>query len=645
MIGATARKFFIIALSVGCAVACSFAASAQKVIGCQNADWSAGACRSGGGGPSGPIYVPPPVITPEQRAADAVREGDSHFLSDLERAIAAYLQALNWLPNDAEIERKLRHARAEMRYREAETAHRAGDLDRALALLKEAERIDPGDGRYQRRFKMLKVQQAVDRGNMYRQMKDYEAAARAYREGSPYSPGVAPHDMLEQLALQAEALGRAAKAKAASDRGKMAWERTDYRGAIAAYEEALRHDPTAAYARERLQQVKADQANETGRAFLKDGLYDSAIKAFEEALRHDPTADYARRNLDLAKTQRETDKGNSFYQAKDYDTALAKYDDALRQNPNSEFLRAKVQRTKAAKASKLGRMLYEARDYEGAVKAFAEAVRHDPDAGYAAENLRKAEIGRHLSEGDALMRRGEREGAIAAFKRVIEIDANNSRARESLVEAESIRGVVSSQMTTLRNHISSGVSEALDRARRLVGDDGSRGALSEVRAAQSYGKAAASLPATRSLDDRASATARTIFDTGGIWSGAGESVASNGRTNAVAAPPNTWKPLLPQQETKQMAALHQKIDSLEQTMTETRLQRDKETDPVKKSELKDREFKAEYQRKILEKEYKSYAPLTAPPGDDAPASDGSAAPKPGSAAAPRAAAGSLARPQ
>lgn len=587
-----------VALVLVCAMAWASDAAAQRTIGCQNRDLSAGPCRSGGSGGGGAppqIYVPPPP-SPRQLADEAVREGDAHYRSreEKDRAIAAYRRALSYLPNDREIDLKLRRALA---FWELQGAREERDLDRAVARLREAARIHPENGDYYRKQITLRSETHVrDRAHAYRQANDFAAAARVYRQGSPFLP----RGRFEAEALDVEAAGF-------RHRGDGLWNKGDYRGAIAAYGraiasyEALLKRKPMEYTRKQLAaakaaqaEAKAAQANDEGRAAMKKADYGAAIKSFEEALRHDPNSAAAKKNLLAAKTRRETSGAQSYYAAKDYDSAIAKYEEALRQNPNSEYAKKMIQQVRATKANEQGRVSFAAGDYAAAVRSFEDAAKLRPDDPALAENVRKAKVARATHEGEALMRRGERKLALEAFKRALAIDPNDPRAAAKLAEGESVRGVVNGQIDGVRHQALSTVSAAVGRTSR---------ALDEARAAAEL----SGTPGTA-----------LVFDTVAKWVRKADPAGLSGDASVVAVPSKTWAPAPPERESKQMAALRGKIDRLEKEAKSAAAQREKETDPVKKVELKQAEFQREYEREILIKQYTNYAPLTASPVDDPP---------------------------
>jgi tetratricopeptide (TPR) repeat protein len=606
------RAVAAVALAVVCAVVWASEASAQRTIACQRADgtWYPGECRPSGG--SGPIYVPPPPPSPRQLADQAASEGDSHFAKDLEKAIAAYRRALSHMPDDPAIQRKLRHAQAEIPYRAhkklaqerlrkpGSLANIRANLPKEIALLRDAIRIDPDHAPYREALRTMLAYDAYLRGVQHEMNNDFDAAARAFREAWQHYPS----ENYKKHILDAEARGRAHKAKAANARGNELWKKGDHAGAIAAYEAALKHDPNAEYARKNLRDVKVAKAEDKGRAFLKDKNYDAAIKAFEEALRHDPNSDSAKNNLLRAKAARESSKAESYYVAKDYDSAIAKYEDALRQNPKSSYVRDQLQQARAMKSYEHGRLFLAARDYDAALRSFEEAAKHRPQDGALADNIRKVKVARELHEGEALLRRGERKLALEAFKRALVLDPNDPRAAAKLEEAESVRGAVSGQIAAVRHQVRSAVSAVAGRAGQT---------FEEARAAAELsGNPGAAL----------------VFDTVAKWTRSAGSWGPSGDGGVVAVPAKTWSPAPPERETRPMAALRGRIEHLEQEAKQAAAERATETDLVKKAALKEKEFKAEYNAKILkdqyEKEYKTYAPLTAPPGDDVP----DAAPEP-----------------
>jgi tetratricopeptide (TPR) repeat protein len=181
-------------------------------------------------------------------------------------------------------------------------------------------------------------------------------------------------------------------AKAHTNLGAALRAKGDVDGAIAAYRDAIKHDPTDAYAH-----------NNLGNALRAKGDLDGAVAAYRQAIRHDPTDADMHANLGDALTA----KG-------DLDGAIAAYKEAVRHNPR--FAHAHTN---------LGVVLKVRGDVDGAIAAYKEALRHDPTSAAAHTNL-----------GLALASKGDMDGAIDAFREAVKLDPKDVKARVNLKLAQ-----------------------------------------------------------------------------------------------------------------------------------------------------------------------------------------------------------------
>jgi tetratricopeptide (TPR) repeat protein len=162
----------------------------------------------------------------------------------------------------------------------------------------------------------------------------------------------------------------------------------DYDGAIAAFREAITHDPRYALAHYNL-----------GVALKGKGDLDGAIAAYKEAITHDPTLASAHHNL-----------GNALKDKGDVDGAITAYKEALTHDPRS-----------ASAHYNLGKALKGKGDLDGAITAYKEALKHDPRYAQAHHNL-----------GNALKDKGDLDGAIAAHKEALTHDPTLAPAHNGL---------------------------------------------------------------------------------------------------------------------------------------------------------------------------------------------------------------------
>jgi tetratricopeptide (TPR) repeat protein len=126
-----------------------------------------------------------------------------------------------------------------------------------------------------------------------------------------------------------------------------------YEEELAAYEQAIRLDPTDAHA-----------YFSKGNALYMLKRYEEALAAYEQAIRLDPTnADYYYM------------KGHLLYNLKRYKKALTAYEQAIRLDPN--YVHA---------YNGKGNALSDLKRYEEALAAYEQAIRLDPNFAYAYEN-------------------------------------------------------------------------------------------------------------------------------------------------------------------------------------------------------------------------------------------------------------------
>jgi tetratricopeptide (TPR) repeat protein len=238
----------------------------------------------------------------------------------------------------------------------------------------------------------------------------------------PFHLGRSAEDAADQVAhYRAARVTRPGNLAVLNNLGNALKDKGDVDGAIAAYKEAITHDPTFAPAHYNL-----------GVALHVTGDPDGAIAAYKEAIKHDPELAQAHLNLGITLTGRDLDGaiatfkealkldpglaqahdnlGWALYQKKDFDGAIAEYKEAIRLNPkysNAHY--------------NLGWALTEKRDFDGAIAEYKEAIRLYPKHVDARVNL-----------GTALYVKKDFDGAIAEFKVAIRLNPKNANAHNNL---------------------------------------------------------------------------------------------------------------------------------------------------------------------------------------------------------------------
>jgi ATP-dependent Clp protease ATP-binding subunit ClpC len=170
------------------------------------------------------------------------------------------------------------------------------------------------------------------------------------------------------------------------ERGRLLYKEKDYVAAVAAFETALRLDPTW-----------PDAALRLGMAHEDDKQYRKAIDAYERCLRIDPTHCQAATNI-----------GEALRKSERYDDAVRAYDRALGMKP--DYLYALAGRAECM------RML---KDYQGSLWWFDRALRVGPSHAFAIQGKAAAL--------NALQQWAE---ALPLWDRALEIEPQSSFARE-----------------------------------------------------------------------------------------------------------------------------------------------------------------------------------------------------------------------
>jgi tetratricopeptide (TPR) repeat protein len=173
-------------------------------------------------------------------------------------------------------------------------------------------------------------------------------------------------------------------------------DKGDRDGAIAAYKEAIKHDPNYAQAHSNL-----------GNALHSKGDLDGAVAACWEAIRLDPRLAPAHTNLGVALRR----KGN-------LDAAIAAHREAIRHDPKH-----------APAHNNLGIALRSGGDLDGAIAAFKGSIRSDPKYTPA-----------HINLGRALMDKKDVDGAISAYRQVLGLDPKDAVAHYLLGNALRAKG-------------------------------------------------------------------------------------------------------------------------------------------------------------------------------------------------------------
>jgi tetratricopeptide (TPR) repeat protein/serine/threonine protein kinase len=211
----------------------------------------------------------------------------------------------------------------------------------------------------------------------------------------------------------------------------IALQKGDPNGSIAAFREAIRLDPNYASPHNGLGLIRLDQRDpdgaiasfleairlnprfaqahyNMGKALRAKGDPDGAIAAYKKAIEINPNYDHAHSNL-----------GNILCDVKrDYDGAITQFEEAVRLDPKDNIYRYN-----------LGNVLLAKGNLDRAIACFKEALRRDPAFAHAYNNL-----------GNALLRKGELDGAIVAFREAIHLEGTFAPFHSNLAQALLARG-------------------------------------------------------------------------------------------------------------------------------------------------------------------------------------------------------------
>jgi tetratricopeptide (TPR) repeat protein len=202
----------------------------------------------------------------------------------------------------------------------------------------------------------------IQGGDKY-QKGDYQGAVAAYNQAIQLNPNYA---------------------EAYNNRGNARDELGDKQGAIADFNEALRINPNDAYAYYNRGLTRSELGDKQG-----------AIADFNEALRINPNYAYAYYNRGLTRSELGDKQG-----------AIADYNQALRINPND----ANAYNNRGVARSKLG-------DKQGAIADYNQALRINPNDANAYNN-----------RGVARSKLGDKQGAIADYNQALRINPNLAEA-------------------------------------------------------------------------------------------------------------------------------------------------------------------------------------------------------------------------
>jgi aspartyl protease family protein len=251
-----------------------------------------------------------------------------------------------------------------------------------------------------------------NRGDAYYNKKDYDGAIADYNEAISLDPSqVLTHHVLAYV-----------------NRARSYFDKKDYDRAIADYSEAIKIDPKLAIA-----------YNRRGLAYVNKRDLDRAFADFNEAINLNPNLAAAYNNRGIVHARRN-----------DLDLAFADYSEAIRRDPNNAF------------AYNNRGLIYAKRyDYAGAIADYVEAIRHNHPNFVQVYNNR----------GLAHKALGLTEEAVADFQSAQAIDSSDptSKAQLALISPDAARAANISAETVTHEP----PADALRTGQTVLVDDGS----------------------------------------------------------------------------------------------------------------------------------------------------------------------------
>lgn len=256
----------------------------------------------------------------------------------------------------------------------------------------------------------------------------------------------------------------------AKESGNELYKKKDFEGALAAYDEAIKLDPTnmtflsnkaAVYFTSKkydeciascLEAVEVGKTNfapfedrakaltRCGKAHQKKGEFEKAIQSWEDAqLEHfDKGTQRLLKNLQLEKKKRDTlayqdddkaeeakQRGNDHFRAKQWGDAVKEYEEAVKRAPKIAPIR-----------NNLSAALCKVMDFNGAKRHIEEALELDPK--YVKAWARKGDI-------EVLMK--ENHKAMDSYRKGLEIDPKSSVCREGLRKVTAMVNMGAANMT------------------------------------------------------------------------------------------------------------------------------------------------------------------------------------------------------
>ena len=377
--------------------------------------------RDSGNNPACDVRGSSPPPPPPDPADEAFRQGYAlQQAGNLEGAERYYLQALGYNNRLAAAYNNLANI-----YRKWERYEKA--VDYYVKAIQYAP-SNPDREAYRKNLRSLYLNRAA----FYLNRKEYGVAESWFRSVLGMVPG--DSDALSGLDEIRE--------RQANSEGNIRFDAKDYGGAIASYNEALRHcREKCDYIRKNIAYAQRNREADRAWKLFDQKDYDGAIAASERALgycRADMDCDYLRKKIAYARRNRDGDRGNQLFDRKEYDAAIAAYEVALhscRADMDCGYLHKNIDAAKQNRKNDQHRrenrsLEEEARELAGAgegdraEEALRALVKRNPKSAHYANRL-----GLHLLE------RGKLAEAEAAFRDGIRINPSDAVLHHNLAVA------------------------------------------------------------------------------------------------------------------------------------------------------------------------------------------------------------------
>ena len=398
------------------------------------------------------LAIPALAQSVDEQYSNAIRSADEYFTkADYLNAKASYQIATQLKPDEQYPKDRLRLSIDRLRVQMEEMAvyndklatadrlYKEGALDRAIAAYQEALKMMPSQDYPSRQIELIRKEQAdmaeqeslyatfMNEGNRLFGNQQYKEARKKYEEASAVFPDrqEASDKVKEVDRVMAEIASQQSGYEKAISQAEMYHARKDYENELAAYQRAMELKPE-----EPLPQVKIRELNEFLKKYEAYNNYVSQADEFyigqqfaearvlyEKALEVLPDESYPKEiiskiNIALAEQSEKNKaayeeaiaKADELYNAENYDAAMLAYSEALRFWPDGDYARQRIssiaeiralqkaQEEAYNNAISLADKLFADKDYMGARDEYRKATEIKPFEQYPKVRLNEIDM-------------------------------------------------------------------------------------------------------------------------------------------------------------------------------------------------------------------------------------------------------------